>query len=230
MGQDTSSRYLILKMYIGVMGTVLFVLSLLVSPQWNVWNGIGIVLVVFTLVYTLHNELDYVNRPVSTGTAQAHPLILCLWANIHIFFPAYTVYLAIVNNVRDYIAVTCYGVIGMMLAFSMQRLFWSYWNIHEDIRPIYSFFLSLCGVVLSVLLFMMTCIYHSGDSPYMSTIGIEALVLVLVIVFFFAETSIHVPSKRVHEPFHWVEAGYLLLLCACNLIITVLSILDSYLV
>ena len=213
---------------IGCMGGVLFMMSLLVAPRWNVWNGLGIVLVVFTLIYTLHHELDYVNKQSVSNTLQAHPLILCLWANIHIFFPAYTVYLAIVNNVRDIIGVSCYATVGMMLAFSMQRLFWSHWNIHEDIRAIFSFFLTCCGVILTILLCMLMYVYHLADSPYISTIGIEVLVVVLVFTFFFVESGNHTRNRTANEPFHWIEAGYFILLCTCNFIITVLSIFDSY--
>jgi len=212
------------------MGIGLFVVSLLIPPRWNVWNGIGIVLVVFTLIYTLHEELDYVNRQSNYNTMQAHPLTLCLWANIHIFFPAYTVYLAIVNNVRDLIGVSCYAAVGMMLAFSMQRLFWSHWNIHEDVRPIYSSFLTLCNITLSVLLGMLACVYHLADSPYISTIGIEVLVVILVIAFFLVESGNHPKVKHVNEPFQWIEAGYFILLCMCNLAITVLSIFDSHMI
>lgn len=203
-------------------------MGLLVTPRWNVWNGIGIILVIFTLVYTLHNELNYVNRQHEGNVIQAHPLILCLWANIHIFFPAYTVYLAIVNNVRDLLAVSSYGSIGMLLAFSMQRIFWSYWNIHDDVRPLFSFFLSLCGMVLSILLFTLLCVYHYGNSPYKSTICIEVLVILQVIVFFVFEGWNHKGKKRVHEQFQWTEAGYFIFLCLCNMLITIFSILDSY--
>ena len=139
-------------------------------------ESIGIAVVFLNLVVNLHpGSLNMARMHKEAGNGEygpvPHPLVLCLFSNLKVLLPLYSLHIAILGYARDWVSFLGFGVNGFIIALSIQSLMCAIWYSFSQITSMQQ---SVCMLVLAVSMLhsiLLTSSYTYTDSPYIHYIG-----------------------------------------------------------
>ena len=125
-----------IKIILSVFTAGFFVMFAVHNMMANLFQLIGLILVLTNLIFSAHSVLDYPGKGVDfrggedDGSAESsqknlsepHPLTVCFWINIPVLLPAILVNVAVSGFMRDCYALAVVAVIGALLGLIMQVL------------------------------------------------------------------------------------------------------------
>lgn len=144
-------------------------------------ESIGLVVVFLNLAVNLHpGALTDARGGKEAGVGHhgsvPHPLVLCLYSNLKVLLPLYSLQVAILGYARDWVAFLGFGINGFIIAVSIQSLMCEIWYSPLEIRSMQCM---VCFLVLGSSMahsVLLTASYTYTDSPYISYYGTPIVV------------------------------------------------------
>lgn len=175
---------------------------------------------------------------------QAAPMVLiAVWHAIPLITTLALVYLAVAHTVRDLAGVLGYALVGFIMGFMAQRLFWTRWNMlfslpeankNENTVRIAKAFVCWIGWCLRVglavawsFVFVLAYTQWFQNSPFNGSYAALVVVILLsLMVLFESLLYSNIPYSNAEVPFGWVEIAQVMLVLLANTLFSLVSVVD----
>lgn len=223
---DISYRYSTLKFIVFLIGAAAIAGLCIINQLSSIFMIIGLLVAVSTMIFTLHDELDFTSPHSATSQPSPHPLMTAVWANMHALLPGYFAFAAVANLVRDYTALFAFGVAGILLAYSIQRVFWTTWFIPvKELAGTYRSLLFVSAATALGFFFTTGAAYYDDSellsSPLPSLLSVSLAGVLLLVL------EMENDSNLQDGKFGLIEYACVLVVLAENVVISSFAIKDS---
>jgi hypothetical protein len=162
------------KFLVALLGVALSIPYLVRDAEANSLNVAGIIVCVFYLTISLHEELGWRGMEDTirdNGDFVPSPLAVCVLVNLPLVFSAHTIQLGVSGYGRDLWAVISFGFCGGLLGLLLQRYFWQCcWQFNTDDSSILAWIarksLAAAYVCAEILLLLLVVAYYFDTTPY----------------------------------------------------------------